>query len=190
MQLTPVSRVVRQDWVHWVALAVLMWSPHVLLDFTYYIRGVIRVIPNAAEIFFFLTVISGAIFARSAGAKALGIAKSRWLQLCLAAFLVGNILSSQTWQNYRLVLIIGVISLSAGLAAIWVSSLDRRHQWFAFVVIFIPFWATNFLGLVMEAPEIYGMALPINHTKMAILRHLAGTHYMPLRMGLALTLRW
>ena len=49
----------------------------------------------------------------------------------------------------------------------WVSSLKRRQQWIALLVIFTPFWASNALGILLEVFELFELKLPIDHTKQA-----------------------
>lgn len=153
--------------MRWAALVLILWSPHILLDYTYYIYGVIRPVPHGGVIFFFTTLCSGMLLARWTWPVARSIASLRWLQVCLTIFLAGVLFSAKDLHSLRLVAIIGTVSLSMAFAAIWVSSLKRRQQWIALLVIFTPFWASNALGILLEVFELFELKLPIDHTKQA-----------------------
>jgi hypothetical protein len=145
----------------WIALILIAWSPHIGLDYVYTEpTGETYSLNNGQYYFFIATILAGVIlFLKGDRLRLILLFRNKVLAISLALFFLGSVLSNTTLWNWRLLIIVLVISSCAIFTANIIYDFNNKSQKLAVILFSIPFAFPVLASLLLHffGPQDWGI---------------------------------
>ena len=137
---------------NWATFAVLVWLPHVGLDFVYTNRQGIFVFPNGNYIFFFISLVGALFLLKSTWhSQVYRFLATRMVCIGVLFLIFGVIVSAATFWNFRVFAIVVLMSAVCIVMAAWAASVERRMVPVVLLIFVSPMLLTCFGALLLDA---------------------------------------
>ena len=136
----------------WIALTLIAWSPHIGLDYVFTEpNGALHSLKNGQYYFFIATILAGMIlFLKGDRLRLILLLRNKALAISLALIFIGCVLSNATFWNWRLLIIVLVISSCAVFAANIIYDFDNKSQKLAIILFTTPFAFPVLVSLILH----------------------------------------
>ena len=140
------------DLIIWIALILIAWSPHIGLDYVYTEpNGESHSLINGQYYFFIATVLAGVIlFLKGDRLRLISLIRNKVFAISLALIFLGSVLSNTTLWNWRLLIIVLMISSCVIFAANIIYDFNNKRQKLAVIIFTIPFAFPVLASLILH----------------------------------------
>ena len=136
----------------WIALTLIAWSPHIGLDYVYTeSNGASHSLMGGQFYFFIATILAGMIlFLKGDRLRLILLLRDKVLTISLALIFLGSMLSNATLWNWRLLIILLVISSCCVFVANIIYDFDNKSQKLAIILFTTPFAFPVLASLILH----------------------------------------